>query len=68
MNIFFQDLSLKNSRFSAATFTPKAAAINNFGVIGICVKIKKSATVMPNGEIVATIILRKTQSGLLRIE
>jgi hypothetical protein len=63
-----QGLFLKNSRFSAATFIAAATAINNFGVTGIGVKIKKSATVMPNGEIVATIILRKTQSGLLRLE
>ena len=67
-NILFQDLSLKNSRFSAKTFAVKPRAAIIFGAIGIGVKIKKSATVIPSGEIVATIILRKTQSGLLRLE
>jgi hypothetical protein len=63
-----QGLFRKNSRFTAITFkdNPKAATI--FGVTGIGVNIKKSATVIPSGEIVATNMRLNTQSHLLRLE
>jgi len=58
----------KNSRFSAIKFNASPTAATIFGVTGIGVNIKKSATVMPSGEIVATNMRLNTQSHLLRLE
>ena len=58
-------LLLKNSRFSANTFSAIPTMANNFGPIGISLKTNMAATAIPAGESMDTNIRRIIQRAFL---